>query len=301
MSGICLTHHAIQRYHKRWAPDQSLDQVREELESLILEARPENKTTMAGQQLWSTTRRESREKVYFVVKRDQRKRHKPFVCVTVLPNGTLGSNQDLVDEDFLAERAFEEQALANLRARIDQERLDAEALQSRKEKYKSEKGLFAVFLDFDGVLNNHTFLLRERQLPPDMRLDEVNVKRVSEISMMSKVTMIVTSSWRHGKTLDDLHGILQRRRYRGPLGGMTPISHPEQTRWQEIQIWLDEQERIYNKISSFVILDDETDFGPLTPHLLRVDPLVGLTEENVREVQRRIKFWRADHKKQSLV
>lgn len=282
---------------------------------------------MTGQNLWSTTTHNGRAKIYFVVKRDTNRKQDRFVCVTVLPHGTMNSWMDLPEtEEDILDREHEEKLLSEMRQRIEAEnRIPLEDLCalcrshratrfSRKNRqkwcedcYKANKarsgscptigdwkaqeskkeGVYVVFLDFDGVLNSLPFLMGAKGLSPDERLDPRNVAYVSRLTMIPKVKVVVSSTWRFGKTLEGLKRILRRRGYKGPVDGMTSTGMPNASRWEEIQDWLKEQARI-RKVEKFVILDDEGEMGPLQGNLIKTDSRVGLTKEDVDEAIRRL-------------
>ena len=76
----------------------------------------------------------------------------------------------------------------------------------------------ALFLDFDGVLNSHEFLYvaarnrdyEERAGNEHMELDPVAVARLNRVIAATGAKVVVSSSWRHGRTAEWLHNTLKK-------------------------------------------------------------------------------------------
>ncbi len=131
-----------------------------------------------------------------------------------------------------------------------------------------------LFLDCDGVLN--------RCADSGFGLEEDKLELLKRIVDATGCSLILSSTWRSypDTKLPQLAGVLAARQMR--LSGMTPdlTDHVEgsriaraRPRWEEIQAWLDDNPGT----TRFVILDDETDFGPLANHHARTGSNRGLT------------------------
>jgi hypothetical protein len=70
-----------------------------------------------------------------------------------------------------------------------------------------------LFLDFDGVLNSRGFLAMSRGLAisryPHSEIDPEAVARVNRILERTEAEVVVSSSWRHGRTLAELQALLE--------------------------------------------------------------------------------------------
>lgn len=112
-----------------------------------------------------------------------------------------------------------------------------------------------IFLDFDGVLNNHDSLMQSIHLLPE------KVRLVNEIAKRTDAKIVVSSTWRRIFTEEQLHLLLV-------VAGMTVLGRPALVgsvdttprvgmRGREIEMWLAD-----NAITPYryVILDDDTDF-----------------------------------------
>lgn len=168
-----------------------------------------------------------------------------------------------------------------------------------------------LFLDFDGVLNSSRWwsdrrfsvgeyspeelALRasmpvdaipdyirgscsERRCLGDLRmLDPDAVALVNELVRATGADVVVSSTWRHGYSLNGLRWLLSSKGFTGQVIGVTPSEAHHRIRGEEIQAWLD----LLPIVSRFVILDDDDDMGALAPYLVRTDRKVGLTRADV--------------------
>lgn len=123
-----------------------------------------------------------------------------------------------------------------------------------------------IFLDFDGVLNSLRTALAFGGFDGH-QLDPAAVGLVARLAKESCAQVVISSSWRVGRTLDDLREIL--RSYSAALAdrviGMTPrINGP---RGAEIAKWLAENDGAGR---GYVIIDDDSDMldGQL-PHFVQ--------------------------------
>lgn len=142
-----------------------------------------------------------------------------------------------------------------------------------------------VFLDFDGVLNSGTyqrtvaagltdaeFVTRSSKL-----LDADAVEKVNCLLAATGARVVVSSTWRIGMTVPEVQALLEERGFAGVVCGLTPQLHVE--RGTEIQAWLEERRTHPEHAGGvrFVILDDG-EMGELSPHHVKTDFEVGLTD-----------------------
>lgn len=148
-----------------------------------------------------------------------------------------------------------------------------------------------LFLDFDGVLN-HTDYLREahakHMLGTSGGINPTAVALVNDLlTRAGDAAVVISSSWRIGRKRTELCDILNARGFEGIVLGMTPILGEYRTpdgfefvRGHEIQKWLDVTRF---DVSSFVILDDDSDMAHLIPRLVKTSFTTGLTPEHVEQ------------------
>lgn len=150
-----------------------------------------------------------------------------------------------------------------------------------------------LFLDIDGVLN----YVGGPTVGGLYWLVPEKVALLEKIIDATQCRVVLSSTWRKfnkslfaarqmldsiGYELDDTTPILDRQTSEAWGGGLWIGAR----RGSEIQAWLDERP----EVTRFVILDDDDDMGPLSPHWVATDSSVGLTEEIANEVIRRLKL-----------
>ena len=112
-----------------------------------------------------------------------------------------------------------------------------------------------VFLDIDGVLAP----IRRWDRYGD--LDPACIQVLNEIVARGFADVVVSSTWRHGKTVAELQEILE-------AAGFTA---PGADRGEEIAAWLTE-----HAVGGYVIIDDHLDMGELRHHLIQTHSARGL-------------------------
>ena len=165
-----------------------------------------------------------------------------------------------------------------------------------------EVGSGIVFLDIDGVLNSPDWFghwppknetaagidVRGLALVADTYLDPVAVQRLNRLA--GKAEIVISSSWRHGFTVDQIRWMLERRGFRGTIAGATPALH--QGRGHEIRAWL-EQNEDPDSPRPFCVVDDYCgDMDEVEGHTVettdRSRPLgpriTGLLDEHVEQI-----------------
>lgn len=138
-----------------------------------------------------------------------------------------------------------------------------------------------IFLDIDGVLNNHnqkpisyenSFYVKRQVEKECVNFDENNVNALkSLLSNFDDVKIIVSSTWRNLVSYTMLKDIFSL--YDIEIHGITPNLLGR--RGDDINAWLVDRD-----VNSYIILDDNNDFYR-DQNLLLVDPLVGLTNDDV--------------------
>ena len=130
-----------------------------------------------------------------------------------------------------------------------------------------------IFLDIDGVL------APIRRWDRYGELDRLCIEVLNEIVARADADVVVSSSWRHGRTLAQLQAMLDAVGFAGSVVGATPTIGVGAGRGEEIAAWLAEHE-----VSGYVILDDHVDVGELRTHLVQTEPVHGLRSADVPRV-----------------
>ncbi|HEY7203504.1 MAG TPA: HAD domain-containing protein [Methylomirabilota bacterium] len=127
-----------------------------------------------------------------------------------------------------------------------------------------------VFLDIDGVLAPIRRWDRYGDLEPAC------VQALNEIVAVARAAVVVSSTWRHGKTVDELQALLAAAGFIGEVIDKTPVGPPGADRGDEIAAWLAE-----HRVAGYVIVDDHPNMGPLRARLLLTHPGHGLRPSDV--------------------
>jgi HAD domain in Swiss Army Knife RNA repair proteins len=122
-----------------------------------------------------------------------------------------------------------------------------------------------IFLDVDGVLAP----IRRWDRYGD--LDPACIQVLNAIVAGAGAEVVVSSTWRYGKTVAELQAMLEAEGFSGAVVDTTPIGGPGADRGEEIAAWLAE-----HPVGGYVILDDHGDMGALRAHLLQTHPAHGL-------------------------
>jgi hypothetical protein len=127
-----------------------------------------------------------------------------------------------------------------------------------------------IFLDIDGVL------APIRQWDRYGDLDAGCVRVLNEIAARSGAEVVVSSTWRHGRTVAELQEMLHARGFTGCILDKTPSGVEGASRGEEIAGWL-----AGRNVGGYVIIDDHVDMGPLRSHLVQTHPAHGLQPADV--------------------
>ena len=122
-----------------------------------------------------------------------------------------------------------------------------------------------IFLDFDGVVAP---IIRWDRYGD---LDPACVRVLNEIVAGGGADVVVSSTWRYGKTVAELQVLLDAQGFKGRVIDKTPTGPPGANRGDEIAAWLAEHE-----VAGYVIIDDHVGMGGLGDHLVRTHPAQGL-------------------------
>lgn len=141
-----------------------------------------------------------------------------------------------------------------------------------------------VFLDFDGVLNSTLYLKTTDASGARgvMGLDPVAIQRLNRLVDKTDARVVVSSTWRFGRTVQQLREILSAKGFTGTVIGKTPELSGK-PRGQEIQAWLDAAPLFDVVVKSFIILDDDADMFHLSDRLVKTNFEWGLEAHHVDE------------------
>lgn len=161
-----------------------------------------------------------------------------------------------------------------------------------------------IFLDIDGVLNSESYYVEEisieerRDNYPFNEISTERVKLLNKIINETKAGVVVSSTWRIGRTVDELQEILDKKGFEGEVldktcrfGGVSGYTIP---RGCEIDAWLkgvgfqrinyskQEQLKYLEKswLNNYIIIDDDSDMlYNQREHFVKTSFKHGLTNE----------------------
>jgi hypothetical protein len=147
-----------------------------------------------------------------------------------------------------------------------------------------------IFLDFDGVLNHEAFYNKRQEIGienyPPYPLCEIDPNSIRTLNFIIKETgakVVVSSTWRHGRTIEELQHILNYHGFEGEIIDVTPSFRDENIlRGNEILKWIKDNEKLIGKkyydYETYVIFDDDTDMLYWQKdNFIHIDRWVGLT------------------------
>lgn len=128
-----------------------------------------------------------------------------------------------------------------------------------------------LFLDVDGVLNRTGYQPDNSEglrswIEPELAAQLTRVLRVT------RARIVMSSDWRLGRELHELHHELAAAGVEGAFIGVTPALRGA-ARWREIHAWMEEHAVAEQDVA---IVDDCHDMGPLAARFVRASPLCGL-------------------------
>ncbi len=133
-----------------------------------------------------------------------------------------------------------------------------------------------IFLDIDGVLNNHN---TKQRMHGCIGIDPTNVVNLNKLLQYVDADVIVSSTWRVLHPLPAIQKWLKAAGFKGRISGRTEEIIAAYDRGEEIQAWLTENPDVMH----FVIFDDDSDMAHLIDHLIQTDHRVGLTVEDINK------------------
>lgn len=145
-----------------------------------------------------------------------------------------------------------------------------------------------IFLDIDGVLNTADSMYMDRFIPcedidgqivPD-HLSYRSVRILNDIIKETGAKVVISSTWRLGRSVEWLQKLLDRYGFEGEVIGRTGKLWDE-CRGAEIQQWLDVKTDY--DIESFIIIDDDSDMAHLLGHLVHTEIMLGLYEKHKKQ------------------
>jgi hypothetical protein len=128
-----------------------------------------------------------------------------------------------------------------------------------------------VFLDIDGVLAPIRRWDRYGELEPAC------IEVLNEIVASARADVVISSTWRHGRTIAELQAMLEAKGFTGRVVDKTPTGAPGAERGDEIAAWLAE-----HAMGGYVIIDDHVDMGELRTELVLTHPGRGLQPADAR-------------------
>jgi Swiss Army Knife RNA repair-like protein len=127
-----------------------------------------------------------------------------------------------------------------------------------------------IFLDIDGVV------APIRQWDRYGDLDAACIQVLNDIAAGGGADVVVSSTWRYGKTVAELQEILEAAGFTGRVLDKTPTGAQGADRGEEIAAWLAE-----HTVGGYVIVDDHVVMGELRTHLVLTHPAHGLQPADV--------------------
>lgn len=143
-----------------------------------------------------------------------------------------------------------------------------------------------LFLDFDGVLNSQRYFDEHPNARSDYdMIDRDAVALLSGLVDKSQCQVVISSSWRIGRTVNELRRILLHRGFNFPerVIGKTPTVDDERRtgfsppRGYEIAKFIADKKFK----GAYAILDDDSDMDGVEAHFVQTDRKTGLTSADV--------------------
>lgn len=149
-----------------------------------------------------------------------------------------------------------------------------------------------IFLDIDGVLNSQEWYTErmEKESSYDYPFDEFSpelVRRFNKIIEKSKADIVVSSTWRIGRSLPELRDLFRFVGIKGNVIGKTSSNEfrGDYVRGKEIKQWLEEQ----REEIQYVIIDDDNDMLPeQQEHFIKTTWMYGIEEKHEIEVIKKL-------------
>jgi histidinol phosphatase-like enzyme len=121
-----------------------------------------------------------------------------------------------------------------------------------------------IFLDIDGVLNNEAWLMKKDRGPlgwPQEDIAPDNVAQLNRITEITGAVIVITSTWRYGRTTKELAELFKKADIKGKVIGKTmvlgTVSEYSMPRGVMIDRYI--HDLLPEKPESYVIIDDDSD------------------------------------------
>lgn len=152
-----------------------------------------------------------------------------------------------------------------------------------------------IFLDIDGVLVNRDSLTEAHKSGVEKSwlqrsADQLNKKLIENLNLVVEKTgakIVISSSWRILHSQTEIRQMLRESGLKeNCVIGVTPvIREMGKKRGDEIQEWKDSWESIHRyEVTSFVIVDDDSDMVHLKPRLVQTNFDDGLTLDKAEKM-----------------
>jgi len=148
-----------------------------------------------------------------------------------------------------------------------------------------------VFLDIDGVLNHHAFWDRYveehgKHVGMHHELCPISMGHLNRLLDETGAEVVVSSTWRLGRSLEELQEVLEANGFTGEVVGKTMNSYSNRRLWEKYHQLRGRQIMAYirehlEEGDRFVILDDDSDMGPMLPWFVQTGFKEGLLPHHV--------------------
>ena len=155
-----------------------------------------------------------------------------------------------------------------------------------------------IFLDIDGVLNHERYYVerqtkiinKEWKIPhPYGEIDPNCVKLLADLSKEYDIKTVVSSTWRLGRSVEELNEILNYHHKGIMVIDKTMSSHGDGwVRGNEILAWIDKNiEGFKTEYTDYVILDDDSDMLLWQKdNFIKIDRFVGVTPQTIFQIKK---------------
>ena len=153
---------------------------------------------------------------------------------------------------------------------------------------------YAIFLDIDGVLNHQEWYTKT---PPQERKIDIDPEKVKMLNDMisslggnNKVVMVCSSTWRLGRTVEELNILFKEVGATFKFESKTPhFDHG--FRGLEINKWIEDKSefyfgKVYYKFHSYAIIDDDSDMClNQAEKFFRINTQTGITFNDIHRIK----------------
>ncbi len=153
-----------------------------------------------------------------------------------------------------------------------------------------------IFLDFDGVLNSQLWYVSTKGNRERDDLDKEAIGFLNNLIKKTGAKVVVSSTWRLGRSIQELQDILNRNGFEGEVIDKTKdLRYGDGGAWSvrgnEIHCWLDENATKFGfsqfDFKHYVIFDDDSDMLYCQRNnFIQTDGYVGLTPTNTYKAEK---------------